>query len=48
MLIYVFQKELQNLDDAADELMMAEDEDSLIPYPLKNIEKILNAKPFQP
>ena len=27
------QKDLQNLDDATDELMMAEDDSALIPYP---------------
>lgn len=33
--IYSLQKELQNIEDASDELMMA-DSDHLIPYPLLN------------
>ena len=31
--ILIFQKELQNLEDAGDELMMAEDDSLPVPYP---------------
>lgn len=30
----LFQKELQNLEDAAEELMLADDDSAAIPYPL--------------
>lgn len=33
LLVFLLQKELQNLDDASTDLMMLPDDDELVPYP---------------
>ena len=40
-IVYVFQKELQNLDDAGDELILLDD-DLPVPYPLQTVYRTLH------
>ena len=40
-ILYVFQKELQNLDDAGDELILLDD-DLPVPYPLQTVYRTLH------